>query len=50
VLCLFVSVCVCLVDVSGSVVLFDFLLFLFLVCLIGGCGPRETHAGLLQRV
>jgi len=28
----------------------DLLLFLSGVCLIGGCGLRETHAGLLQAV
>jgi len=49
-LSLVVSFCVCLLDVSGSVVLFIFCLFLSGVCLNGGCGLRGTHSGLSQLV
>jgi len=42
--CLFLSDCVCLLDMSGSLLLLIF--FCFCVgCLNGGCGLRETHAG-----
>jgi len=53
--CLFVSYCVVLLDLSGSIVSeseskSDRLMFLSGVCLIGGCGLRKTHSGLSQAV
>jgi len=47
------SPCVFLCSLVGCVwvrCVVDLLFFLSGVCLIGGCGLRETHAGLLQTV